>query len=242
MKKNKSVVLSGILLALLAGICISLIHHFSGSQEENNNTEFANEATHEGNLVDELTYRKNLVIDFAKRWASEELSLSAENLSFEPFVDGRGNWRVNLEDNTQNIISSVYVNDVTGEVVEIITNSALESLIEINGMNIVLADYTGIIAELHPTVNREILETNIGVEEAGIIIAKTIHHEFNVDVDGSRFEMLFHNSSHLDAQTWTANISLNPDKDTVHSPHTFSYFHIDIDATTGTVLYVMARQ
>ena len=240
MKKllKNTVVSVSIILFMLVGICVSLIYHFSGSQEETSNTEFANEATHERDFVDELAYRENLVINIAETWASEELGLSTENLSFESVVDG-GTWRVNLIDNSQNITSSIHVDYSTGEVDEIITMTALESLIKVNGMSIVLADYTWISAELQPHTNHEILETNLELEDAGVIIAEIIYEEFNIeDVDGSRFEMFFRHDSNSDSQTWNADVYLNPNIDTIGSPHILPDFHIIIDAITGIILHL----
>ena len=166
------------------------------------------------------------------------MGLSTENLSFESVVDG-GTWRVDLIDNSQNVISSVHVDYTTGEVNEIITMTALESSIEINGMSIVLADYTWIFAELQPHMNHEFLETNLELEDASVIIAEIIHEEFDIDdIDGSRFEMFFRHDSNSDPQIWNANVYLNPNIDTIGSPHILPDFHIIIDATTGIALHI----
>jgi len=186
----------------------------------------------------EMELRRNKVKGIAGVWVIEEFGLSPEemgfvfeaNIHFLDYVQGWGwhsgqqeIWRVNIADINGVAITSVLVNPNNGEVNEIIVVAPTRSYIEVDGMNIILVDYTWStdIWGRGPMVgvdrdefymNPGFAERYIPVEEIGALIARSVYEEFGICLDGSRFDMFSAFDSYSFPLRWGISIFFDSER------------------------------
>jgi len=241
----KKTILSIFVLTLVAGISFFAIYQPSMAQEYSDDTRF----------TQEMTVRRNLVIDVAETWASEELGLSLEEVEFEAnisFSNATELWRVDLKDTDDNVFASANVNPATRELNEIITVAPSTVFVEVDGMNIILVDYTWADSSWYRNelesrgyyIDSDYFSDYLDLEESGAIIARAVYEEFGVNVDGSRFDMhILHKSFNapVEQPTWWANIFLDSERVAVNVPYIVPDFGVTLDALTGEIHHIFAH-
>ena len=182
----------------------------------------------------EFTRRKDAILDITETWAYEKLGLSSQEIRFEarlifPAFDSREElWHVDVIDSNDNVVASLHVDRVTGELDELIPPP--ESSIEVNGMNVILVDHT-------QWQEIENVDTLYSIEEAFTTIAKAIHEEFEINVNNSKFAMFLLHSSRLDSYFWIANVLIDSGREIIKdgSPDIIPDFIVWLDASTGVI-------
>lgn len=237
MKKNIStkIILSLLLVGVISVIVIQAFP-FENAQEA---------------FLNEFDLRREEVIKIAEDFATEKFSTLEyanlyANLSFNPVVDRSsfsdfGNseiWNVSFKNIYGDVISSVYVDRITGEVVSPININPEVYFIEFNGITIKLEDGSYVLRDTMTNYTHVSVEdVNISLKEAAYIVLGAIYDKFGTNnIDNSRLSItLFGFNGSIESPHWSAHLFSDSE-----SPHIFDIpmFSVRVDANSGEVIYI----
>lgn len=192
--------------------------------------------------------KKDVVINLAKVWASEELDIPLEEIFFDVnmyFWGDRPLWRVDLVDSNNNIIRWANADVNTGQFKEFTIIDPVTTSIVVNNMNVVLVDYTAraievgrhaaywlqISSQVTPVVSQHLELEHLSLEEAGTMAVKNIYEKFGTNIDDSIFEMYLFYSSVTDSHYWSMSVFTDTNSQALGDLE----FFVLLDATTGEI-------
>ena len=116
--------------------------------------------------------------------------------------------------------------------------NSVYTTINVNGMEIVVADNTWMIGDLEDSYDLN----NLSLAEAGKVVAIAIYEKYEFNLDKSRIEMIFWNRNYEENQMWSALVFTHTymywDRQYLAEKGTVPEFYVDIDDITGEILMI----